>query len=112
MEDEKQKATSPEASFINVEGYVYQVRRGDIGSRIRISKDDYLTLKVYRENKRKPIPTVLHCMIGQAAKCWEEDHASKIHLLEEELEGWKRAALLYLRKYGKLKEPPPPRKYA
>ena len=107
MEEEKQQETSPETGLIDIEGYVYQVKRGDTGSLIRISKGDYIILKVYKEHKRKPVVTVLHCMIGQATKCWEEDHASKIKELEKEVEGWSFAALKYFEKYEPLRIPKP-----
>ena len=80
MGDENPRGISTEISPIDREGYIHQVKREDTGSRIRISKGDYLILRVYREKKRKPIPTIIHCMIGQAAKCWLEDHDSKIRV--------------------------------
>jgi len=99
MGDENQQGISP----INVEGFVYQVKRGDTGIRVRISKGDYLILRVYRENKRKPIPTIIHCMIGQAAKCWEEKHTLKIEELESQAALLAHIVKLYYQKYGPLR---------
>ncbi len=107
MEEEKQQKTSPEIGLIDIEGYVYQLKREGVGTLVQISKGDYLILRVYREKKRKPIPTIIHYMIGQAAKCWEEDHTSKIQELEKWVEKWKYAVSLYYKKYGPLKMPRP-----
>ena len=95
MEDEKQ----PQTSHIDVPGFIYQVKKEDTGSQIRVSKGDYIILRVYKEQKRKPVVTVLHCMIGQAAKCWLEDHDSKIRELEEWVEKWKYTTGLYYAKF-------------
>ena len=99
MEDEKQQETS----LIDIEGYVYQVKREDTGSRIRISKGDYLILRVYREKKRKPIPTIIHCMIGQAAKCWLEKHTERIEELESQAAVLEHIVKLYYQRYGPLR---------
>ena len=67
MEDKKHPETSPETGLIDIKGYVHQVKKEDTGSQIRVSKGGYIILRVYKEQKRKPVVTVLHCMIGQAA---------------------------------------------
>ena len=38
---------------------------------------------IYREIYKKPLTTVLHVMIGTAAKCWEENHVEKMEELKE-----------------------------
>ena len=92
--------------IIDIEGYIYRVTQKDVATQIKISKGDYLILKLYKEQKRKPFATIIHCMIGQAAKCWVEDHASKLQELDEtklELEKWRDIALIYYKKYGPLR---------
>ncbi len=102
-----QNNNTRDEGIINIEGYIYRVSAKDVATQIKISKGDYLILKLYKEKKKKPFATIIHCMIGQAAKCWAEDHASKIRELEEWVEKWRYTTSLYYEKYGPLRMPKP-----
>ena len=52
---------------------------------LRLDNIDHLIIKGVSANKRKPITTVLHCMIGQSVKCWEERHEFVINSLLDEV---------------------------
>ena len=76
---------------------------------MRIAEGDYNIITVYRNLYNKPRTTILHEMIGTAAKCWEEKHDEQL----KELREWKnktedyelmaRIVELYKQKYGPLR---------
>ena len=92
-------------------GYVYQVPDSNLGAQVRVSVEDNILVSAYREANKKPRSTIIHLMIGQATKCWEEKHDEKISELEElqlKLLVAEHIMELYKQKYGPL---PPLRRY-
>lgn len=86
-------------------GYVYQVPDTNLGAAVRISAEDDILVLAYRERHKKPRTTIVHLMIGQATKCWEEKHDEKIIELNELREKLRAAELimaLYHKQYGPL----------
>ena len=55
-------------------GYVYQVSEQGRATMVRISAEDDILVLSYREVHKKPRTTIIHLMIGQATKCYEEQH--------------------------------------
>ena len=76
---------------------------------LRISEGDYTILNIYHELYKKPRSTILHEMIGTAAKCWEEKHDEQLAELREwkektaDYELMARIIELYVQKYGRLR---------
>jgi len=92
-------------------GYVYQVPDKNRAAMVRISVEDNIFVSSYREVHKKPRTTIIHLMIGQATKCWEEKHDEKLRELEElqlKLLAAEHIMELYKQKYGPL---PPLRRY-
>ncbi len=91
-------------------GYIYQVTKQGKYKTLRISEDDYGILDIYHNLYKKPRTTILHEMIGAAAKCWVEKHVEQIEELTkrvEETADYERVAyalFLYNEKYGPLKD--------
>ncbi len=93
---------------LEVPGYVYRVTKQNKSKSMRISKEDYVILTIYNNLYKKPRATILHEVIGTAAKCWEEKHEEEIKQLQE----WKgktadydilaKILSLYVQKYGQL----------
>jgi len=86
-------------------GYVYQVPNSNLVAQARISAEDGILVFSYREVHKKPITTIIHLMIGQATKCWEEKHDEKIielNELREKLIAAEFIMALYHKKYGPL----------
>ena len=82
--------------------YYHHVKRGTDRKHLRLDNKDHLIIKAVSSNKSKPITTVLHCMIGQSFKCWEEKHEFAIQELLTEVVGLRHILRLYRDKYGKL----------
>ena len=89
--------------IIDIEGYIYRVTQKDVATQIKISKGDYLILKIYKEQKKKPFATIIHCMIGQAAKCWLEKHTERMEELESQAAQLEHIVKLYYQRYGPLR---------
>ena len=95
-------------SKFEVPGYVYRVTKQRKSKSMRVSEEDYTIITIYYNLYKKPRTTVLHEMIGAAAKYWEEKHEEKIKQLQE----WKdktadydilaKILHLYVQKYGRL----------
>jgi len=86
-------------------GYVYQVPNSNLAAQARISVEDNILVLAYREVHKKPLTTIIHLMIGQATKCWEEKHDEKLKELEELQEKLIAAEFimaLYHKQYGPL----------
>jgi len=86
-------------------GYVYQVPNSNLSAQPRISVEDNILVSSYREVHKKPLSTIIHLMIGQATKCWEEKHDEKIielNELREKLIAAEFIMALYHKKYGPL----------
>ena len=69
---------------------------------LRIDNNDHLIIKSVSVNKKKPITSVLHCMIGQSVKCWEEKHEFVINTLLDEVVTLRHILRLYCERYGRL----------
>ena len=84
--------------------YVYRVPKDQIGTHIAISKGDNEIIRMYKDVFRRPMIAVLHAMIGQSAKCWEEKHEKVIENLQERVRIQAKIIVAYLNKYGPIKE--------
>jgi len=92
-------------------GYVYQVPDSNLGAQVRISVEDNILVLAFREAHKKPRTTIVHLMIGQATKCWDEKHDEKVRELEKlqlKLLAADHIIELYNQKFGPL---PPLRRY-
>ena len=92
-------------------GYVYQVPDKNRAAMVRISVEDNILVASHREVHKKPRTTIIHLMIGQATKCWEEKHDEKVRELEElriKLLAAEHIMELYKQRYGPL---PPLKQY-
>ncbi|MFC1934756.1 hypothetical protein ACFLXZ_00370 [Chloroflexota bacterium] len=89
-------------------GYVFRVTAQGKSRSMRICEGDYDTISVYSNIYGKPRTTILHEMIGTAAKCWEEKHDEQLPELQEwkdKTKGYElmaRILELYKQKYGRL----------
>ena len=100
---QKQKITIMD--LLKEPGYVYQVPNSNLAAQARISAEDGILVFAYREVHKKPLTTIIHLMIGQATKCWEEKHDEKIielNELREKLIAAEFIMALYHKKYGPL----------
>lgn len=70
-------------TLLSMKGYLYQVPDKDRATMVRISAEDDILVLSYREAHKKPRTTIIHLMIGQSIKCWEEKHDEKLRELEE-----------------------------
>ncbi len=84
--------------------YVYRVPRDHKRAIIAISDDDKEIVLMYKNIFKRPLIAVIHWMIGQSAKCWEEEHEEVIRNLQERARIQARIILAYLHKYGPIKE--------
>ena len=101
----------PYHELLKEPGYVYQVPDTNLAATVRISAEDDILVLAFREAHKKPRTTIVHLMIGQAIKCWEEKHDEKVRELEElqlKLLAAEHIMELYKQKYGPL---PPLRRY-
>ena len=73
----------PFSDLLKEPGYVYQVPDKNRAATVRISAEDDILVLSYREVHKKPRTTIVHLMIGQAIKCWDEKHDEKVRELEE-----------------------------
>lgn len=85
-------------------GYRYVLPRSAVYRKIGISEGDHTLLTVYAQHYGIPRTTLLHEMIGCAAKCWEEEHEQTIKELEERSKTMLKIIFAYLERYGPLKK--------
>jgi len=85
-------------------GYRYVLTRSGVYRKIGISEGDHKILTIYAHLYGIPRTTLLHEMIGCAAKCWEEKHVQTIKELEEHNKTLLTIVIAYLRKYGTIKK--------
>ncbi len=89
-------------------GYVFRVTTQGKSKSMRISEGDYTIISIYGNKYTKPRTTILHEMIGTAAKCWEEEHNERLPELQEwkdktvDFELMERILAIYYQKYGRL----------
>jgi len=83
--------------------YVHRLKRKDISTVVSIGSGDLLILKAYKGHMGIPMRSVLHYMIGAAAKCWEEKHATYIQELQERNRTLAKIVAAYLQKYGRIR---------
>ena len=69
---------------------------------IHIDLGDRTILKVYKKLLQAPMRTVIHFMIGTAARCYEEKHIQQIQDLEERVQIQAEIIVTYIKKYGQL----------
>ena len=106
-----ERRTIPFHELLKEPGYVYQVPDTTLAATVRIGVEDNILVLAYRERHKKPRTTIIHLMIGQATKCWEEKHDEKMRELQElqlKLLAAEHIMELYRQKYGPL---PPLRRY-
>ena len=82
----------------------YVLTRAGVYRKIGISEGDHEILTVYAHLYGIPRTTLLHEMIGCAAKCWEEKHVQTIKQLEEHEKTQTRIIVAYIKKYGLIKK--------
>ncbi len=87
--------------------YAYRLRKEDIATYVAIGEGDAMILNVYKNAQRRPRVAVLHAMVGQSAKCWEEKHEVVIQSLNERVRVQAKIILAYLHKYGPITEKTP-----
>ena len=87
--------------------YVYRVGRDQFRAHIPISGADDKIIHMYKDVFRRPLIHVIHAMIGQSAKCWEEKHEQTIQDLNERTRTQARITLAYLNKYGPITKKTP-----
>ncbi len=90
------------SDFLNNPDYYHQIKATTSKKQLRLDNGDHLIIKCVSVNKNKPITTVLHCMIGQSVKCWDEKHEFVINNLLDEVVALRHILRLYREKYGKL----------
>jgi len=78
-----ERRTIPFHELLKEPGYVYQVPDTTLAATVRIGVEDNILVLAYRERHKKPRTTIIHLMIGQATKCWEEKHDEKMRELQE-----------------------------
>ncbi len=80
--------------------YVHRIKRQDVATHIVISAGDYDILRVYKEHLNVPMRTVIHLMIGTAAKCWEEKHDETMKSMLKRIRVQAKIIVAYIQKYG------------
>ena len=80
--------------------YVHRIKRQDTATHICISAGDYDILRAYKGLLNVPLRTVLHYMIGTAAKCWEEKHDETMKSMLERIRVQAKIIVAYIHKYG------------
>ena len=80
--------------------YVHRLKRKDISTVVSIGSGDLDILKAYKEHLNIPMRSVLHYMIGTAAKCWEEKHDQTMKSMLERIRVQAKIIVAYIKKYG------------
>ena len=80
--------------------YVHRIKRQDLAAEIAISAGDFDILRAYKEHLNIPMRSVLHYMIGTAAKCWEEKHDETMKNMLERIRVQAKIIVAYIHKYG------------
>ena len=88
--------------LLNNPDYYHHIKDAANQKRLRLDNVDHTIMKGVSANKRKPLTTVLHCMIGQSVKCWYERHEFVINTLLDEVLALRHIARLYRERYGRL----------
>ena len=102
------KESSNKPLYPDSSGYVFRVTTQGKSKSMRITEGDYTIISIYGDRYNKPRTTILHEMIGTAAKCWEEKHNERLPELQEwkdktkDYELMARIIELYHQKYGRL----------
>jgi len=86
------------------EHYVYRLSHANTAALIPISRGDKDILHVYKGLLGISMTSVMHEMIGVAARCWEENHPYVINKMAKQITGMKYLLHLYRGKFGKLIE--------
>lgn len=89
-------------SILEVEHYVYRIAPDNYGTNMKISEPDLFLIKAWAKKKKKTLQTVLHAMVGQATKCWDEKHEFQITDMEERAVAAEHVVGLYFKRYGPL----------
>ena len=87
--------------------YVLRLKRKDISTVVSIGSGDLDILKAYKGHLNIPMRSVVHYMIGTAAKCWEEKHVTYIQELEKRNRILAEIVATYLEKYGPIRPKSP-----
>ena len=88
--------------LLNNPDYYHHIKDTANQKRLRLDNVDHSIICGVSANKDKPITTVLHCMIGQSVKCWNERHEFVINTLLDEVLSLRHILRLYREKHGKL----------
>ena len=100
--NEKRFVKPAYVDLLNSPDFFHQVKvKGDKKTLV-IDKGGHAILSCVSTDKKKPITTVIHCMIGQSVKCWEEQHEFVINSLLDEVIALRHICNLYRERYGKL----------
>jgi hypothetical protein len=86
---------------------MYLLRRKDIAGKIDIGTGDKTIINIQKHIKKKSSRAVLHDMVGQSVKCWDEQHEQTIKHLEERVRILATIVIAYLRKYGPIRRKRP-----
>jgi len=87
----------------NNEPKVYLLRKSDIAGKIDIGTGDKTIINIRKYMKKKSSRAVLHDMVGQSMKCWDEQHEQTIKDLEERVRILATIVIAYLRKFGPIR---------
>jgi len=90
-------------SILDIEHYVYEITGDNYGCSMKVSKPDMFIVKAWGKKKKKTNQTILHAMIGQATKCWDEKHDFQISQFEERIAAAEHIISLYFERYGRLR---------
>ena len=82
------------------ESYVHRIKRREMAAQVAISAGDYDILRAYKGHLNVPMRSVLHYMIGTAAKCWEEKHDETMRSMLERIRIQAKIIVAYIHKYG------------
>ncbi len=80
----------------NNEPKVYLLHKSDIAGTIDIGTGDKTIINIQKHMGKKSSRAVLHDMVGQSIKCWDEQHEQTIKDLKERLRIATKIGVAYL----------------
>ncbi len=100
--NEEQFAKPGYSELLDNPDYYHHIEATANKKQLRLDNADHSIINGVSVNKKKPIATVLHCMIGQSVKCWSEKHEFVINTLLDEVISLRHILRLYRERYGRL----------
>ena len=88
--------------LLNNPDYYHHIEATANKKQLRLDNVDHSIISSVSGNKNKPITTILHCMIGQSVKCWDEQHEFVINTLLDEVLSLRHIVCLYRERFGRL----------